>query len=564
MNTAQSFAHKFVPLKYQIASRLGPFKQKDASDFHFCVWTLVYNMAKGHPLHCIYTLLSLANVDILRDDSKGEEAYTPNTAKKKVTEDLIKALKGIGEPHKRIIQAIESFTKALLVVSDRQSKFPKEQMSFQDDTLNKVKDLTQIPVPTMSFPIPIPGASVEQQIESSIRIHEFSTTVKFADSGISRPMILNVTGQDGCSRGVLLKVKDDLRQDAVMQQLFGLANLFLATTSATRRRQLRIRTYNVIPLTPAVGILEWVPNTRALSDLLPATHRTHHRNDWSRQQMIEVFNSDKQPDARARFEDVCKNCTPCFHKFFLDTYQDPFEWFSRRTAYTRSVAANSMMGFIAGIGDRHIGNILMDVGTAELVHIDLGVAFDQGKFLRTPELIPFRLTRDLVDGMGAAGIEGVFRRCCEETMAVFRANADCLSTVITVFQFDPLYKWSLSPSKMRALQRRKSDELGSAAARAPGAASSASGGSEGPHAGADENGAQENVNAQVRGCFFFFIKKNTMFISAYASVHNCYFFVTCTILSSSARVFPTSREVGGARQGSRHCVRGRARQLAHL
>jgi len=38
-----------------------------------------------------------------------------------------------------------------------------------------------------------------------------------------------------------------------------------------------------------------------------------------------------------------------------------------------------------------------------VVHIDLGIAFEQGRFLNTPELVPFRLTRDIVDGMGATG-----------------------------------------------------------------------------------------------------------------------------------------------------------------
>lgn len=39
-----------------------------------------------------------------------------------------------------------------------------------------------------------------------------------------------------------------------------------------------------------------------------------------------------------------------------------------------------------------------------------GVAFEQGKILPTPETVPFRLTRDIVDGMGITGVEGVFRR----------------------------------------------------------------------------------------------------------------------------------------------------------
>lgn len=52
-------------------------------------------------------------------------------------------------------------------------------------------------------------------------------------------------------------------------------------------------------------------------------------------------------------------------------------------------------GFVVGLGDRHFGNILLDVKTCEVVHIDLGVSFEQGRLLPIPELVPFRLTRGL-------------------------------------------------------------------------------------------------------------------------------------------------------------------------
>ena len=57
---------------------------------------------------------------------------------------------------------------------------------------------------------------------------------------------------------------------------------------------------------------------------------------------------------------------------------------------------------------RHLSNILIDIDTGEVVHIDFGVAFEQGKALHQPELVPFRLTRDVVDGMGVSGVRGVF------------------------------------------------------------------------------------------------------------------------------------------------------------
>jgi ataxia telangiectasia mutated family protein len=48
-----------------------------------------------------------------------------------------------------------------------------------------------------------------------------------------------------------------------------------------------------------------------------------------------------------------------------------------RLAYARSVATTSIVGHVLGLGDRHVSNILLDNGTGEVVHIDLGIAFDQ-------------------------------------------------------------------------------------------------------------------------------------------------------------------------------------------
>ena len=56
--------------------------------------------------------------------------------------------------------------------------------------------------------------------------------------------------------------------------------------------------------------------------------------------------------------------------------------------------------------------------------------------LRVPEVVPFRLTRDVVDGMGIAGVEGVFRRCCEETLRVLRTRHHELLTILEVSNFE--------------------------------------------------------------------------------------------------------------------------------
>jgi serine/threonine-protein kinase SMG1 len=53
------------------------------------------------------------------------------------------------------------------------------------------------------------------------------------------------------------------------------------------------------------------------------------------------------------------------------------------------------VGWLLGLGDRHLDNILWDERSAEVVHIDFNVIFEAGRRLRVPEVVPFRLTHTL-------------------------------------------------------------------------------------------------------------------------------------------------------------------------
>ena len=136
----------------------------------------------------------------------------------------------------------------------------------------------------------------------------------------------------------------------------------------------------------------------------------------------------------------------------MDRFPDPDEWFERRLSYTRSAAAISMLGYILGLGDRHGQNILLDKNTGEVIHIDLGIAFETGRVLPIPEVVPFRLTRDIVDGMGITKTEGVFRRCCEFTLDALRKEEYSIMTILDVLRYDPLVSWSVSPLKVKRMQ----------------------------------------------------------------------------------------------------------------
>src|SRR5262245_56083163 len=80
---------------------------------------------------------------------------------------------------------------------------------------------------------------------------------------------------------------------------------------------------------------------------------------------------------------------------------------------------------------------------------------DQGRFLPTPEQVTFRLTRDVVAGLGACGVEGAFTRCAEATMRVMRATEPALLAVLSVLLHDPLYRWAVGPDRARRIERRR-------------------------------------------------------------------------------------------------------------
>ena len=57
--------------------------------------------------------------------------------------------------------------------------------------------------------------------------------------------------------------------------------------------------------------------------------------------------------------------------------------------------------------------------------LDVKLICLQGLTLEKPEMVPFRLTQNIIDAFGVSGIEGVFRHVSEITLQVgsaFRAR----------------------------------------------------------------------------------------------------------------------------------------------
>ncbi|CAN6610146.1 serine/threonine-protein kinase Tor2p [Trichomonascus vanleenenianus] len=299
----------------------------------------------------------------------------------------------------------------------------------------------------------VPGKQV-------ISIVKFETSMSVISSK-QRPRKLTCRGNDGKDYTYILKGHEDIRQDNLVMQLFGLVNTLLTDDPDCFKRHLNIQQYPAIPLSPKSGLLGFVPHSDTFHQLIREYREgkillnIEHRimlqmapeyDNLTHLQKIEVFTYALD---NTRGQDL-------YRVLWLKSRSSE-AWLERRTQYTRSLAVMSMVGYILGLGDRHPSNLMLDRLTGKVIHIDFGDCFEAAMLReKFPEKVPFRLTRMLTYAMEVSGIEGSFRITCEHVMRLLRDNSESLMAILEAFAYDPLINWGFEIPT--AIDKNKGDE----------------------------------------------------------------------------------------------------------
>ncbi|KAM3964649.1 serine/threonine-protein kinase tefu [Aphomia sociella] len=437
-------SRKFITVLPQLAPRL----TNEDTPFAVNLRKIIRRCALEHPHHTLPILFSLKNSDkdklILNASSASDrtQACSSNEPRVITAENLVREVANESNVLSTIVAQMDKLSDAIISFANYKvrSKEAKQRIPSAEN-INNLGPLDAILIPTVS--VPIRNDCNYSFIPTLASFDKYFELV----GGINWPKKISCRSSDGTLKILLIKGKDDLRQDAVMQQVFNIVNTLLEKNTITSRNKLTIRTYKVVPMSRRSGVLEWCEGTIPIGVYLTGNNGAHARyrpqditSLVARQKLTKCHEEGKSNEIKLKvFLSILKAFKPVFHFFFTEHYLDPVTWYERRSIYTKSVAASSMVGYIMGLGDRHVQNILIDKKSAEVVHIDFGYAFDQGKILRTPETVPFRLTQDIIAGFGCSGVEGLFRRCCEKTMQLLRDNQETLLTILEVLLYDPLY-----------------------------------------------------------------------------------------------------------------------------
>ncbi|KAJ2672245.1 Serine/threonine-protein kinase tel1 [Coemansia sp. RSA 1085] len=453
-------SRKLLPLVHQLCAHLG----SEATKLSRAIEKNVTRMAADFPYHVLYHLFALRNANRNSEHSSRPSPKSPDPRQQleirrtSMATSILHSLAAQSKGLEDIVGAIDSLCTALIELAYVQLPQEYSRRSIRDppirfDARLRIEKLRKslpanVPVITADAPAEVPRDYAAVPVITSI-CDGFLLV-----GGINMPKIVRVRGSDGHCYKQLVKGRDDLRQDAVIQQLFAVINRFLESSSRSDVRDaagMRIRTFQVVPLTKRSGVIQWAENTVPLGNWLANSGKKYRPGAPSMKQQREAVQRVHSKggvtaeEKQQVYERVCGKLPPVFRFFFYENFYDPRSWFRHREAYIRSAAVSSMAGWLLGIGDRHLQNILLDVLTAELVHIDLGIAFDFGKLLTVPEQVPFRLTREMVDGMGLLGLEALFHHACQVALSAMRKNSHIVMTILNVLKVDPLYKWTLIP-----------------------------------------------------------------------------------------------------------------------
>jgi hypothetical protein len=450
----------FLPLIYQLAARASyDPSTANPNQFQRTLMRLLVQLTLNHPFDCIYQLLSLrsgSSDDPSSVSSKKRKLLDSQEIRNRSEADLRAAAACVIIDQTRKIPTLSSSISAVEVLVDAYIELantapPSQLQNLKSSTL--IDFTPTLKINKLLYPLPIDSPLRKVPIPTGPSDGE--TFAGFFGGyrilgGINLPKQIEAISSNGTRHAQLVKGKDDVRQDAVMEQVFLRVNKLLAASHETRKRKLGIRTYRVIPLRPLVGLLEWVSDSIPLATFLSEAHERLRPGDLNPIKCRELLRTEAerpgstiQSKLNVLLKEIGQRFRPVLRYFFFEHFSMN-NWWTAKQAYTASMATASIVGWIVGLGDRHGMNILLDKRTGEIVHIDLNMIFEAGRTLRIPERVPFRLTPDCVDGLGPEGIglDGPFKNHAISTLKVLRKEKSLLMMIMDVFKYDPLQKWT--------------------------------------------------------------------------------------------------------------------------
>lgn len=324
--------------------------------------------------------------------------------------------------------------------------FQQRPLRGNSSTL-RISEISPVLANMHNTTIAMPGVDTYEQ--PAVYIKSVDATAFIFISTKTKPKKLSFYGSNGQRYTYLFKGQEDLHLDERIMQFLSISNSMMARSYGSKAKTdcFKANHYSVIPLGSRSGLIRWVDNCFPLfaiykkwqqRDALLKQQQKERQSSSKGQEQIQqspVANNATRPselfynkltpllaECNLKVTDPRKQWPMSVLKRVLkelsaETPKDllskeiwcysanAVEWRKSVRRYSMSLAVMSIIGYVIGLGDRHLDNVLIKLASGEILHIDYSVCFEKGKTLRVPERVPFRMTQNLKDALGLVGTE---------------------------------------------------------------------------------------------------------------------------------------------------------------
>jgi hypothetical protein len=278
-----------------------------------------------------------------------------------------------GGPRATQAKAALACTGSVGVNALLKTQFGGEQVTCHQDWLTSAMATDQPLTASEGVPIPV----------SAARDTLLSATARRTRQG-QRDYIRAIDAE-GRRVDMLVKRCDNLLRDAVFQLMLHEWNRCAADLYTDQLPT--APTYGVVPRGTTGGLVVLLQNSPTLFTLVEDAPAAPHAALTVNFKTFRKLASDSPRNVlQQRLRSTVASC---------------WEWYRGTRALVSSAAAGSVIGATVGLGDRHLGNILLH-SNFTLVHIDQQVLFGSGVRLLVPETVPCRFTPIIRDCAGAS------------------------------------------------------------------------------------------------------------------------------------------------------------------
>lgn len=305
----------------------------------------------------------------------------------------------------KIVACLKTGQPEAFLEADKMREKWRKSLKFEVN--NKFSNQKEADVKWRSFCVSVPG-SPAIMIESVIPIISIINTA-------SRPRVVEMVG-DGMKFRFLLTAASLLNDERIAT----FCDIMAAMMDHSNLREIAPKAPRIFPLCVAASLIKITAQTETMESIMSSFSAKR------KQELDEI--SSHLGSTNPSTLSALQNVEMCEKLSRISPGEELLEciwrsapavsrWVRTSDAVTQSYAGHAVFGYIAGLENRHPGNILLEKDTGLMSIIDFSSIFRKSR--RDPkraEQVPIRMTRAIRNLMDGANPYGLFQLSCEKIM----------------------------------------------------------------------------------------------------------------------------------------------------